>query len=205
MKRFILTGTPGSGKTSILRLLERSGFDVVEEAATDVIAAEQALGVAQPWMNPGFLDRIVSLQRQRQLQAVTASVNVQLHDRSPICTLALSRHLGLPTSPVLAAEIDRITHGQVFEREVFFVRNLRFCEPTAARKISFEEAVQFERLHEEVYRGLGYDLIDVPAGEISDRIGVIRGVIVRSARQTVPAGRADDHARPGRPSRPGVI
>jgi predicted ATPase len=184
MKRFILTGTPGSGKTSILRLLERSGFDVVEEAATDVIAADQALGVLQPWVIRGFVDRIVSLQRQRQLLTATASVNVQFHDRSPICTLALSRHLGLPTSPVLAAEIDRITQGQVFEREVFFVRNLGFCEPTAARKISFEEAVQFERLHEEVYRDLGYDLIDVPAGEISDRIDVIRDVIVRSTWQT---------------------
>ena len=189
MKRFILTGTPGSGKTSILRLLQRLGFDVVEEAATDVIAADQALGVAQPWLNPGFVDRIVSLQRQRQLQAATATENVQFHDRSPICTLALSRHLGLSTSPALAAEIDRITQEQVFEREVFLVRNLGFCEPTAARKISFEEAVRFERLHEDVYRDLGYDLIDVPAGKMSDRIGVIRDVIVRSTRQTRSGGR----------------
>jgi predicted ATPase len=92
----------------------------------------------------------------------------------------------------------------VFEREVFFVRNLGFCEPTAARKISFEEAVQFERLHEEVYRDLGHDLIDVPAGEISDRIDVIRDVIVRSTRQTRSGGRSDDNPRPGRPG-PGVV
>jgi hypothetical protein len=38
MKRRILTGTPGAGKTSILRLLERLGHSIVEEAATAVIA-----------------------------------------------------------------------------------------------------------------------------------------------------------------------
>jgi predicted ATPase len=45
MRRFILTGAPGSGKTAIIRQLELDGFAVVEEAATDVIALEQARGV----------------------------------------------------------------------------------------------------------------------------------------------------------------
>ena len=35
MKRFVLTGTPGSGKTTIIRQLEIDGLSVVEEAATD--------------------------------------------------------------------------------------------------------------------------------------------------------------------------
>jgi predicted ATPase len=94
-----------------------------------------------------FIERIVALQRQRQLQAAAAPVDVQLHDRSPICTLALSRYMGLPDSQMLTNEIDRITHDRLFERVVFFVRKLGFCEPTAARKISFADAVKFERVH----------------------------------------------------------
>jgi predicted ATPase len=35
MKRCILTGAPGAGKTALVRLLERNGYAVVEEAATD--------------------------------------------------------------------------------------------------------------------------------------------------------------------------
>jgi predicted ATPase len=46
MRSFILTGTPGSGKTAIIRQLELDGFSVVEEAATDVIALGRARGVA---------------------------------------------------------------------------------------------------------------------------------------------------------------
>jgi predicted ATPase len=139
MKRFTLTGAPDAGKTSIIR----QGFDVVEEAATDVIAAG-ARG-ARPLESPTFIDRVVSSQRQRQLPATTAAVDVQFHDRSPICTYGLSRYLGRSTSSALATEIDRIMRERVFERDVFFVRNLGFCKPTAARKISFEQSLDFER------------------------------------------------------------
>jgi predicted ATPase len=52
MKRFILTGAPGAGKTVILRQLECDGFGVVEEAATDVIALGEALGVAELLATP---------------------------------------------------------------------------------------------------------------------------------------------------------
>lgn len=44
MKRYILTGTPGCGKTSIIRGLEMSGASVVAESATDVIAYKQMQG-----------------------------------------------------------------------------------------------------------------------------------------------------------------
>ena len=48
MRRFILTGTPGSGKTSVIRELETLGHAVIHEAATDVIAQEQAKGIEKP-------------------------------------------------------------------------------------------------------------------------------------------------------------
>jgi predicted ATPase len=41
MRRFIITGAPGAGKTAIIRQSELDGFRRVEEAATDTIAAQQ--------------------------------------------------------------------------------------------------------------------------------------------------------------------
>jgi predicted ATPase len=172
MQRYILTGTPGAGKTSILRLLESLGHHVVEEAATAVIALAQAHGEPEPSMQASFIDRIVALQRQRQLRAAVG-VDIQFFDRSPICCHALSNYLGRPISPALAAEIDRITGAQTYERTVFFIRNLGFCEPTAARRISFADSLVFERIHEESYRAFGYDLVDVPAGALADRVAAI--------------------------------
>ena len=93
MKRYIVTGAPGAGKTAIIRQLEIEGFSVVEEAATDVIALWQAKGIAEPWTRPEFIDAVVSLQQTRERRVVCATGLIQFHDRSVVCTarIALER------------------------------------------------------------------------------------------------------------------
>lgn len=174
MPRYVLTGAPGAGKTAILRLLERAGHRVVEEAATDVIALEDALGHPEPWACAGFADAIAALQRQReQLAGDPGAGDAVFFDRSPVCTLALSRYLGLPTSALLAAEVDRVVRDGVYSETAFFVRNQGFVEPTAARRISFEDSLVFEDVHEQVYRDAGFELIEVPAGPVERRAALV--------------------------------
>src|SRR5437660_3270544 len=85
MRRFIITGAPGAGKTAIIRQLELDGFSVVEEAATDVIAVAQARGTAEPWADESFIDAVADLQKARQLRAAKQPDDIQFHDRSIIC------------------------------------------------------------------------------------------------------------------------
>ena len=182
MKRFILTGTPGAGKTAILRQLERDGFGVVEEAATDVIALWQARGVAEPWMQPWFLEEIVALQQQRRIRNSRQPEAVQFHDRSPVCTAALAEYLGLAIPNVLEEELKRIAADNVFEKPVFFIRNLGFIAHTDARRITWEEALRFEGIHEEWYRRSGFELIPVEAGTIEERTAVLKDAVQRLTR-----------------------
>ncbi|WNZ11277.1 AAA family ATPase [Streptomyces sp. 11x1] len=176
MRRYVLTGTPGAGKTTLLRGLAACGHTVVEEAATDVIAWAQARGEDEPWTRESFVDEIVALQKRRQLTAPTADA-VQLYDRSPLCTLALATYQGRVPSSALTAEVERVTTQGVYERQVFFVRNLGFCEPTAARRISFRQSLEFERIHEDTYRAFGHELVDVPAGDLARRIATVEAVL----------------------------
>jgi predicted ATPase len=177
MKRFVLTGAPGSGKTAILRQLERDGFSVVEEAATDVIALAQAQGVSEPWRHPSFIDSVADLQRRRQLHASCEPDGIQFHDRSAVCTAALAEYLGHPVSDILSRELERIKTEAIFQRRVFFVRNLGFITPTEARRISFEESLHFERIHEETYRSFGFEIVSVEPGSVSDRVAAIKAAI----------------------------
>jgi len=200
MPNYVLTGTPGAGKTVILRQLEINGYAVVEEAATDIIALEQAQGVTEPHLEADFVDKIVRLQRSRELAATTvtqlaattatqlavshtpparettpplARSQVVFFDRSVICSLALSRFLGAAVSALLAAEVDRVVAEQVYSPRVFFVRGLGFVAPTEARRITLEHALIFEKVHEETYRELGFELVEVPPGPVAARVALI--------------------------------
>ncbi len=174
MKRFILTGAPGAGKTAILRQLELYGFGVVEEAATDIIALRQAQGIAEPWTDRSFIDAVAALQRQRQIRSATEAVETQFHDRSVVCTAALAAYLGYPVSEMLSRELERIESENVYQKQAFFVRNLGFIKNTEARQISFEESLRFERVHEETYRTLGFEITSIEPGTLSNRVSAIK-------------------------------
>ena len=118
MKRYIMTGAPGRGKTSILRALAGLGHAVVAEAA-------------------------------------------------------LAHYLGHPVSAELRAAIARITAGGLFERQVFFVQPIGFCQPTPARQISYQDSLAFGRVHQAEYLRTGFDLVNIPAGPVQDRAAMI--------------------------------
>jgi predicted ATPase len=187
MKRYILTGAPGCGKTAILRQLEVDGFSVVEEAATDVIALWQAQGIAEPWRRPEFVDAIACLQRTREGRASRRSREAQFHDRSVACTQALARYLESPGSAFLAEELARIRKEKVFQKQVFFIRSLGFITPTEARTISMEEALRFEVLHEQVYQELGFEIVSIGPGNVPDRAReIVAAIKAISNRQPQP-------------------
>jgi predicted ATPase len=177
MKRFILTGTPGSGKTTLIHALAAAGHLIVAEAATDVIALENRLGKSEPWGSPEFIDKIITLQRRRQLDASSNSGAPQFHDRSAVCTFALGAFLGFAASRILIEEMARIEHDHVFERQVLFIENLGSVEPTEARKISFEDALVFEKLHRQTYKAFGYELVSIPALPVPQRVKLILAAV----------------------------
>lgn len=172
-RRFILTGAPGSGKTTLLLDLRERGHEVVAEAATDVIAGQQARGINEPWERDDFIDLVVALQRQRQLRPVLARTSLQVFDRSPLCTLALAQYLRRPVPSLLKDEVARVLDEQVYEKQVFFVRPLGFIEATAARRIAYRDALAFEAVHEQVYRDHGFTLVDVLAATVPDRADAV--------------------------------
>jgi len=64
-----------------------------------------------------------------------------------------------------------------YKTTVFFIRNQGFVQATAARRISFEDSLVFEQFHERAYRDLGFQLAEVPAGPLADRVALIQHTV----------------------------
>ena len=157
----------------LIRALEMTGASIVAEAATDIIAYKQMQGVAEPWKNGDFIDYIIRLQKHRQIDLSDEYSELHFYDRSPVCNYALAMYLNFQTSTNLIQEIERIKKHSIYAQKVFFLDNLGFIENTDARQISFEESLEFEKVHLAAYENFGFSCIHIPAGSIEDRVKLI--------------------------------
>jgi predicted ATPase len=89
----------------------------------------------------------------------------------------LAVYLGHPFSPFLASELERFKKEAIYQNRVFFIRNPGFITPTEARRISFEETLRFEKIHEEAYRDFGFELVSVEPRSLVERVSTIKAAI----------------------------
>jgi predicted ATPase len=85
-------------------------------------------------------------------------------------------------SGLLADELERVRQEGIYDNRVFFIRNLGFITPTDARRISFEETVRFEKIHEEAYRGFCFELVSIEPGTLTERVSTIKAAIDSTPR-----------------------
>jgi predicted ATPase len=172
VRRYVLTGAPGAGKTTLIDALRERGHAVVAEAATDVIARRRAAGHREPWRDDGFLDEIVEEQLSRER---AATGEVIFFDRSPLCTLALARHLRLGVPAALRAAAAGA--AQTYQSQAFLVRPLGFVTPTSARRITYADSLRFAAVHEDVYTGHGFTLLAVPKAPVPERVALVEAAL----------------------------
>lgn len=169
----ILTGAPGSGKTSILELLEPA-IRCVREPAREIIAEQRAIG------GDGTSDRdrslFVELLLQRSIEKHEDALledGLVVFDRGIPDCIAYAVQLGVDPAPSLrASEVHR------YRREVFLLEPWEAIYSTDdERKMSFADTHGFHAALVDAYVGAGYDLVVVPRGPVEDRANFVRSSI----------------------------
>lgn len=159
---FILTGGPGVGKTSIISRLRELGYGVVDEAATTIIQEQLAEGVNSPWLSKDFEDKVVALQEKRRIEEVAQNITFIFFDRGPVDPLVYQlREDSKPTKAVVRA-VQKVIDEQLYNKIVFFVDNLGFCEQTETRAETNLESMAIGNDLERGYKALGFKVIHIP-------------------------------------------
>lgn len=166
MKKYILTGGPGSGKSSIILALEHAGEYTVREAAEDYIRLRQAQGQKEPWKDADFQEQILRLQMQREARIPQDAKRAFL-DRGLLDGLAYAEP-GTEAYERIEEEASKARYDGVF-----LIETLGQTEKTAVRRENHEEAVRLGEKLEQVYKEHGYSPIKVQTGTLEERVKAI--------------------------------
>ena len=172
---YILTGAPGSGKTTILDRLGDE-FGCVDEPAREVLAEQRATGGSGTWDQDASLFVHLLLQRSIEKYAMARrSGKTVIFDRGiPDCIVHAVRAGADPTPCLEAADAFR------YQPHVLFLEPWSdIYETDDERIMSFDDTMSFSKSLRDVYERSGYTLVDVPRDSIDDRAAFVRMSIVR--------------------------
>ncbi len=167
IKRIVLTGAPGTGKSSLIEALGGLDYPVHRENARAWISEHKDRPNApMPWHRlEEFSQKMIDAGIDSYERAMPGEFN--FYDRGIPDTLA---YLKVDGKPIPSEWISLMTTYRY--EDLVFIAPLwpEIYSPDPERKESWDQA---ERIHEalcEVYDSLGYRLIELPKSPLEDRI-----------------------------------
>ncbi|MCZ4708090.1 AAA family ATPase [Legionella pneumophila] len=166
---YILTGAPGSGKTSMLAELAKRGFPVIDEPARRVLAQQRLIDGEGVYDKNPFLFKELMLSRMLYDYENAPKYDLVFFDRGLPDLIAYSKCFGLDIGSELKA--SRINQ---YNSTVFFAPAWeQIYINDEERQLSFEAAQVFENDLRQAYSELGYQLVDIPLTTVSERVNFI--------------------------------
>jgi predicted ATPase len=163
----VLTGGPGSGKTTLIGALKSRGFAVTEEAGRAIIRDQLAVGgTALPWSDRRlFAERMLAFDMRSHEQAREALGPV-FFDRGVPDVLGYLEPCGLP----VPSHVENAARSFRYARRVFVLPPwAEIFTADEERKQSWEEARRTCEAMIAVYTRLGYELVEVPRAPVKER------------------------------------
>ena len=168
-KLFVISGGPGTGKTSIIKELSKK-FKFVLEAAREVGKKDSRFnGKSIKEINPlEFQRAIFDFQKKKFSELKDKKNKIIFSDRWFGDTLAYYKFHNLKIPK------DEFDYAKKFRcSKVFMLNFLNFYEKDRLRQESNKEQKEIHRLIINMYKKLGYTPIIVPFMNISDRVRFI--------------------------------
>lgn len=167
MERFVvLTGGPGSGKSTVVSALAALGYAVTTEAGRALVRSR--VGAGDP---VAFAEALLDWERRSYAWALKQDGTVYF-DRGMPDVAGAWLQMGRPVPPHVESAIAEAPYGTVLIappwREIYV--------HDEERKHSWETAVATYEVMVEAYGRYGYDLVELPRGTVEERVAFVLGL-----------------------------
>ncbi len=168
---FVITGGPGSGKSTLIDMLRARDFSTAPEAGRGIIRAQRDVdGPALPWRDPTLFAELMLAWELRSYRQAGEERHLVFFDRGVPDVLGYMKLTGLPAP----AHVGSASRRFRYNRKVFFLPPWPgIFRQDGERKQTFEEAERTYAAMIETYGGLGYEPAVVPVGTVEARLGFI--------------------------------
>ncbi|HAT6800683.1 TPA: AAA family ATPase [Citrobacter freundii] len=169
--RFILTGGPGSGKSTIIDTIIKRGFWCSKEAGRGVIQDQVNIGGdALPWANQTAFAELMLSWEMRSWHEAEEQTQPCFFDRGVPDVVGYLRLSELPIPRHLDNAVEKFRYNRI----VFIAPPWRdiYVQDTE-RKQSFDVAVATYHAMVKTYRMYDYQLIELPCVSVEERADFI--------------------------------
>ena len=172
-QRFVITGGPSSGKTTILENISSDKIICFEEIGRKIISKY----LKKNNLNP-FLDRPIDLSneifelRYKDFKKDT-NKNIHFYDRGIHDVVAYLKlyNISVPN------KIEKTCKNNLYDKIFLLPPWEKIYINDNERLESFETSIEIHSNIKKVYESFGMDIVDVPVGNIKQRINFIYNTI----------------------------
>jgi predicted ATPase len=165
---FVLTGGPGSGKSTLIEALRMAGYRGMPEAGRGIIQDQLAIeGRALPWSDPILFSEMMLAWDMRSYRSALQKPGLVFFDRGLIDVAGYLQLLGMSAPQHVEVAIDLFRYN----RNVFVAPPWEeIFEQDHERKQDFAEAVRTYEVMTAAYLEYGYELVELPRIAVEERV-----------------------------------
>lgn len=178
---FVVTGGPGSGKTTLIDALEQAGHARTIEAGRGVIQHQAAIdGPALPWRDPRAFAALMLCWEMRSYDIARREAGPVFFDRGVPDVIGYLELLGLP----VPSHVEKAARAFRYNRRVFIAPPWPdIFRQDNERRQSLDEARRTHDSMVRTYTRLGYELTEIPRLPIAERVRFVTEAIGEERRR----------------------
>lgn len=171
MQKIVLTGGPGTGKTTIIDELNSQGYACKQEISRQVTSMARKSGIEQLFLkDPLLFSKLLLEGRVQQYKdAIKLKTDVVFFDRGIPDVHAYMNYLGISYPDIYVRKSTKYQYNTIFLmppwQKIYITDDERYE--------SFEQSLAIHNHLKNTYEALGYNITEVPFGSVKERVDFI--------------------------------